>query len=287
MTAQTHAQIIDGKAAAATLRADIAAEVTARLRAGRRRPGLAVILVGEHPASRVYVEQKQRAAKEVGIESLVFHLPADTTESELLSRIRQLNEDDRVHGILVQLPLPAAINRHTVIEAIAQAKDVDGFHPCNLGRLAAARPRFRPCTPQGVMRLLHSTGAELAGMDAVILGRSHIVGRPMALELLIADCTPRICHSKTRDIASHVRAADIVIAALGRPRFVQGNWIKPGAIVIDVGLNRLADGTLAGDVDFAAAKVAAYITPVPGGVGPMTVACLLQNTLLAAERRGG
>ena len=280
------ARIIDGRALAAKLRADIAAKIAARASAGHRRPGLAVILAGADAASKVYVRHKKRACEEVGIESNVFELAADAAQDELLSLVRRLNDDDRIDGILAQLPLPAAIDADAVIEAVAQEKDVDGFHPCNLGRLSVGRPRFRPCTPQGVMRLLQSTGAALAGMSAVIIGRSRIVGRPMAFELLAADCTPQLCHSKTRDLPARVRAADIVVSAVGAPRMIKGDWIKPGAIVIDVGVNRLADGSLAGDVDYpAVAEIAAYITPVPGGVGPMTVACLLRNTLLAAENR--
>lgn len=252
------------------------------------RPGLAVILVGEDPASQIYVRNKKRACEEVGIESFEYKKPADLSEKELLSLIIQLNDNRWIDGILVQLPLPDHIDEALVIKTISPEKDIDGFHPFNIGCLATGKPTFRPCTPQGITRLLESTGVDLAGMDAVIIGRSSIVGRPMMLELLAKDCTPRICHSRTRHLAEHVRSADIVVAAMGRANFIPGDWIKPGAIVIDVGINRLDDGSLAGDVDFETAReIAGYITPVPGGVGPMTIACLLQNTLDSAERRGG
>ena len=280
------ATIIDGKAVAEKLRNSIKDKVAQRLDGNLRVPGLAVILVGEDPASQVYVRNKKLACENAGISSFEHQLPADTTELHLLNVITQLNEDERVDGILVQLPLPGHINPETVIETIAPEKDVDGFHPYNIGRLMIGMPTFRPCTPQGVTRLLESTGVDISGMNAVIVGRSNIVGRPMAFELLAKNCTPRICHSHTRNLSEQVRQADILVAAIGKPRFIPGDWIKPGAIVIDVGINRLDNGKLVGDVDFAtASEVAGYITPVPGGVGPMTIACLLENTLEAAINR--
>jgi len=278
------AHILDGKAIAADLRATIRQEVEALLAAGQRVPGLAVILVGEDPASQVYVRNKEKACQEVGFHSELIRLPADIPENELLALIDQLNHRDEIDGILVQLPLPEHIDEKTVIERILPTKDVDGFHPCNVGRLTLRMPLLRPCTPKGVMTMLARTGVELEGLDAVILGQSNIVGRPMALELLMARCTITVCHSRTKNLVEKVRGADLVVAAVGRPEFVQGDWIKPGAIVIDVGINRREDGSLCGDVDFEAAKeVAAWITPVPGGVGPMTVATLLENTLQAAR----
>lgn len=278
------AQIIDGRAIAKGLREAVRARVANRVRRQQRRPGLAVVLIGDDPASLVYVNNKRLACEQVGIDSFEYRRPAATCEAELLDLIVQLNADERVDGILVQLPLPGHIKGNMVTEAISPAKDVDGFHPYNIGRLNAGRPVYRPCTPQGIMALLESTGVSLTGMDAVIVGRSNIVGRPMVAELLGRDCTPTVCHSRSRDIDERVGRADIVVAAVGRPGFIQGAWIKPGAIVIDVGINRLPDGRLSGDVDFESARqVAGYITPVPGGVGPMTIACLLQNTLIAAE----
>ncbi len=278
------AQILDGKAIAADLRATIKGEVDALLAAGHRTPGLAVVLVGEDPASQVYVRNKEKACQEVGFHSELIRLAACATESELLKLIDQLNHREEIDGILVQLPLPAQIDEETIIERILPTKDVDGFHPYNVGRLTLRMPLLRPCTPKGVMTMLERTGMELEGLDAVILGQSNIVGRPMALELLMARCTITVCHSRTKDLADKIRSADLLVAAVGRPGFVQGDWIKPGAIVIDVGINRTEDGKLCGDVDFAAAKeVASWITPVPGGVGPMTVATLLENTLQAAK----
>jgi len=278
------ARILDGKAIAADLRTTIRQEVETLLAAGQRVPGLAVILVGEDPASQVYVRNKEKACREVGFHSELIRLPADLPESELLALIDQLNHRDEIDGILVQLPLPEHIDEKTVIERILPTKDVDGFHPYNVGRLTLRMPLLRPCTPKGVMTMLARTGVELAGLDAVILGQSNIVGRPMALELLMARCTITVCHSRTKNLVEKVRGADLVVAAVGHPEFVQGDWIKPGAIVIDVGINRREDGSLCGDVDFEAAKeVAAWITPVPGGVGPMTVATLLENTLQAAR----
>ncbi|HPE80170.1 MAG: bifunctional methylenetetrahydrofolate dehydrogenase/methenyltetrahydrofolate cyclohydrolase FolD [Sedimenticolaceae bacterium] len=278
------AQILDGKAIAADVREQIKERVSARLAAGRRRPGLIVVLVGENPASQVYVRNKQNACQQVGFLSELMQLPASTTEAELLAVIDTLNARDDVDGILVQLPLPAQINEDTVTEHILPTKDVDGFHPYNIGRLVLRQPLLRPCTPKGVMTMLAHTGIDLVGKDAVIIGQSNIVGRPMFLELLMARCTVTVCHSKTRDLAGKVRAADIVVAAVGVPRFVTADWVKPGAIVIDVGINRLDDGSLCGDVDTTpVSEVASWITPVPGGVGPMTVATLLENTLIAAD----
>ncbi len=276
------ARLIDGKSIAATLRADVAARVAA---AGFT-PGLAVVLVGDDPASRVYVRTKDRAARDAGIHARTIRLPADTAQADLLATIRSLNDDPAVDGILVQLPLPPAIQSQAVIEAIDPAKDVDGFHPTNVGYLADGRPVLVPCTPLGVMQLLRATGIATSGARAVVLGRSAIVGRPMAGLLLAADATVTIAHSRTRDLAGECRRADILVAAVGRPEMVTAGWIQPGATVIDVGINRLPDGRLVGDVAFdACAAVAGAITPVPGGVGPMTVACLLENTLTASLRR--
>ncbi|MGD2116836.1 MAG: bifunctional methylenetetrahydrofolate dehydrogenase/methenyltetrahydrofolate cyclohydrolase FolD [Chromatiales bacterium] len=278
------AQILDGKAIAADLKQSVKQKVEQRLAAGRRPPGLVVVLVGENPASQVYVRSKSNSCREVGFFSELIELGADTPEDKLLTLIDELNTRDDVDGILVQLPLPPQINEETVIERILPTKDVDGFHPYNVGRLTLRMPLLRPCTPKGVMTMLQRTGVDLVGKDAVIIGQSNIVGRPMALELLAARCTITICHSKTQNLADKVANADIVVAAVGIPNFVQGDWIKPGAIVIDVGMNRLDNGKLCGDVDFAAAsEKAAWISPVPGGVGLMTVATLLENTLQAAE----
>jgi len=280
------AQILDGKAIAADLRQHLRDSVAQRVAQGKRRPGLAVVLVGQDPASQVYVRNKRRACEEVGFLSQAYDLPAETPESELLALVDKLNDDPAIDGILVQLPLPAQIDAQRVIERIAPAKDVDGFHPASIGALALRLPGLRPCTPHGVMTMLARTGVELEGLDAVIIGQSNIVGRPMALELLNARCTVTICHSRSRDLADKVRRADIVVAAVGREEFVPGDWIKPGAIVVDVGINRRADGSLVGDVEYAgAAARASWITPVPGGVGPMTIATLLENTLQAADAR--
>lgn len=280
------AKIIDGNAIAAELRQSIQQSVAERQRAGSRQPGLAVVLVGADPASQVYVRKKREACAQAGILSKGWDLGAGTSQDELLDLIDELNADPSIDGILVQLPLPPQIDAQTVIERIAPEKDVDGFHPDNIGRLTLRLPALRPCTPHGVMTLLARTGVELAGLDAVIIGQSNIVGRPMALELLNAGCTVTICHSRTRDLAAKVAAADVVVAAVGRPGFVRGDWIKPGAVVIDVGINRNEQGKLVGDVDYAAvAERAGWITPVPGGVGPMTVATLLQNTLKAAAAK--
>lgn len=282
------ARIIDGKAAAAALRAEIGQEITAIKAARGLVPGLHVVLVGDDPASRVYVNSKEKLAGEIGMNSAVHRLPAETSEAELLAKVAALNADDSVDGILVQLPLPKHINPDRVIEAIDPAKDVDCFHPINVGRLANGQASLIPCTPLGSMILLKQTLPALAGLEAVVIGRSGIVGRPMAQLLVQADCTVTIAHSRTRDLPAICRRADILVAAVGRPHFVKGDWIKPGATIIDVGINRLPDGKLAGDVDFAeAVKVAGAITPVPGGVGPMTIACLLRNTLTAFHARRG
>jgi methylenetetrahydrofolate dehydrogenase (NADP+)/methenyltetrahydrofolate cyclohydrolase len=280
------AQILDGKAIAAQTREQVNKRVQARLEQGLRRPGLAVIQVGEDPASQVYVRGKRKSCEETGILSKAYDLPASTSQAELLALIDRLNQDREIDGILVQLPLPAQIDPQTVIERIDPHKDVDGFHPYNMGRLALRLPLLRPCTPKGVMTLLARTGAELAGLDAVIVGQSNIVGRPMALELLMAGCTVTICHSRTHDLHHKVLGADLLVVATGKPRMIPGDWVKPGALVIDVGINRLPDGKLVGDVDFdSACERASWITPVPGGVGLMTVASLMENTLLAAELR--
>jgi methylenetetrahydrofolate dehydrogenase (NADP+)/methenyltetrahydrofolate cyclohydrolase len=280
------AQIIDGKKVAADVRAEVKQKIETRLALGKRRPGLAVILIGSDPASQVYVSHKRKACAEVGIESRSYDLPANTTQHELIELIDALNKDATIDGILVQLPLPAHIDASLIIEQIDPSKDVDGFHPTNVGRLTLRIPGLRPCTPYGVIRLLESVGETFKGRHAVIVGASNIVGRPMALELLLAGATISVCHrfsgSQTADL---VKQADIVVAAVGRPGLVKGEWIKPGATVIDVGINRLADGRLVGDVEFAtASERAAYITPVPGGVGPMTVAILMQNTVEACEK---
>jgi methylenetetrahydrofolate dehydrogenase (NADP+)/methenyltetrahydrofolate cyclohydrolase len=282
------AQRLDGKAIAADLREGIAAQVASARSAGRRPPGLAVVLVGDNPASQVYVRNKRKACAEVGFHSELHQLERSTRQGELESLIDRLNADERIDGILVQLPLPDHIDAETITERIAVTKDVDGFHPYNLGRLALRIPLLRPCTPKGVMTLLERTGVALEGLDAVVIGQSNIVGRPMALELLAARCTITVCHSRTRDLAAKARGADILVAAVGRPRFVPADWVKPGAVVIDVGINRTEDGQLVGDVDFdACLERASWITPVPGGVGPMTIASLLENTLQAAELHAG
>ena len=279
------AQIIDGKATALEIREEIKHHVD-RLKQRGVEPGLAVVLVGEDPASKIYVRNKKKAAEKAGINSFEHNLPTDTKEDELLELIKRLNADDSVDGILVQLPLPDHIDTDKVIEAISPQKDVDGFHPYNVGRLATGNPLFEPCTPKGIIELLKRTGIELAGKDAVVLGRSNIVGKPVALMLLRENATVTICHSRTASLAQKVASADIVVAAVGRPRFVRAEWIKEGSVVIDVGINRLDDGSLVGDVEFdGAAERASYITPVPGGVGPMTIAMLLYNTLISAKRR--
>ena len=271
------AKILDGKSLAASIRVDLKKKVDALVRRGVK-PGLAVILAGDDPASKVYVRNKTRACEEVGVRSQQVDYPASVTQEELIGRIRKLNADPAVHGILVQLPLPKNIDSARVLEAVAPQKDVDGFHEANLGALLAGRPRVVPCTPAGVMRLLEHAGVALAGKHAVVIGRSNIVGKPVAMLLLQKDATVTICHSKTANLAEIARQGDVLIAAVGKAKLVTADMVKPGACVIDVGVNRLADGKLAGDVDFESVKeVAGAITPVPGGVGPMTIAMLLEN----------
>jgi methylenetetrahydrofolate dehydrogenase (NADP+)/methenyltetrahydrofolate cyclohydrolase len=279
------ATIIDGKAAALALRQKIAGQVAKFRDATGRAPGLAVVLVGDDPASAVYVRSKGKATREAGMESFEHLLPATTSQDELIALVDRLNADPAVDGILVQLPLPPQIDERVVITRISPDKDVDGFNPVNAGRLAIGLNGFVPCTPLGCLKLLKNELGDLAGKDAVVIGRSNIVGKPMALLLLRESCTVTIAHSRTRDLPEVVRRADIVVAAVGRPRMVKGDWLKPGATVIDVGINR-TDAGLAGDVDFdSAAAVARAITPVPGGVGPMTIACLIRNTFVSAARR--
>jgi len=278
------AKLIDGKAIAAKVRQNVKQRVDYRLANGQRAPGLAVVLVGSDAASQVYVNSKRKSCAEVGFVSKSFDLPADASEKELLDIIEQLNNDPEIDGILVQLPLPNHIDTEVVIEHIHPDKDVDGFHPYNIGLLAQRIPKLRPCTPFGVMTLLEHTGEDIRGMEAVIVGASNIVGRPMGLELLLAGCTVTTCHRFTKNLEEHVRHADLVVVAVGKPNFIPGDWIKAGAIIIDVGINRLDSGKLVGDVEFdKAAHNAGWITPVPGGVGPMTIATLLQNTLYVAE----
>ncbi len=279
------AKIIDGKTIAQSVRTEVATKVQERIAKGLRAPGLAVVLVGEDAASQVYVGSKRRACEEVGFISRSYDLPIDTDQTTLLTLIDELNSDASVDGILVQLPLPGHIDSTQVIERIRPDKDVDGFHPYNVGRLAQRIPALRPCTPKGIMTLIQHTGVDTYGLNAVIVGASNIVGRPMTLELLLAGCTTITTHRFTKDLESFVRQADLLVVAVGKPEFIPGEWIKPGAIVIDVGINRLADGRLVGDVAYAvAAERASFITPVPGGVGPMTVASLIENTLEACEQ---
>lgn len=278
------AQIIDGKALSQQIRNDIASKVKARVEKGLTPPGLAVIQVGSDPASKIYVSNKQKACDDVGFASFAYDFPSSTT-ADLLALIDELNQRPEVHGILVQLPLPDNIDKTKVLERIDPRKDVDGFHPYNIGHLLQRDPILRPCTPYGVVKMLKSTGVNLSGLNATVVGASSIVGRPMALELLLLGCTTTITHSRTVDLAKHVSNADIVVAGVGIANYVKGEWIKPGAIVIDVGINRLANGKLVGDVEFdEAAKRAGWITPVPGGVGPMTVAMLMSNTFEACEK---
>lgn len=279
------AQLIDGKSIAANIREDIANKVKARQKLGLRIPGLAVILVGNDPASEIYVAHKRKDCEQVGFISKSYDLPANITQQELLSLIDELNDDDTIDGILAQLPLPSHLNAAPLLERIRPDKDVDGFHPFNIGRLAQRNPLLRPCTPKGIIQLLASIKVDLYGLNAVVIGASNIVGRPMALELLLAGCTVTVTHRFTKDLAAHVSNADLVVVAVGKANLVKGQWIKPGAIVIDVGINRRDDGKLIGDVEFdVALQRASWITPVPGGVGPMTRACLLENTLFAAEQ---
>ena len=280
------AHVIDGKTIAAGVRREVREESDRLASRGLRRPGLAVVLVGDDPASQVYVRNKRLACEECGLVSVSHDLPHSTTQTELLSLIDRLNADDQIDGILVQVPLPDHIDERAVIEAIDPAKDVDGFHPYNVGRLALRNPLMRPCTPYGVIRLLEKTGIPAKGKHCVVVGASNLVGRPMALELLLAGATVTICHRFTTDLRDHVAAAEILVVAVGRPGIVRGEWIKPGAVVIDVGINRMPDGKLVGDVEFEVARErASYITPVPGGVGPMTVAMLMKNTLESALQR--
>lgn len=279
-----NAEIIDGKRIAALKEVSLQKEVAQFTSAHETPPTLAVILVGEDPASQVYVRRKQEACKRVGIGSLEFFLPKDISQTELLTLITQLNQDRNTHGILVQLPLPKQIDTNLILDTLHADKDVDGFHPLNLGLLAQRRPRLRPCTPYGVMQLLESIHYDVKGKHAVVIGSSTIVGRPMALELLLAQATVTVCHSATKDLSEHVKQADILVSAVGKPGLVLGEWIKPQAAIFDVGITRLSSGKLAGDIQFEeACKRAGFITPVPGGVGPMTVTTLLQNTLLAAS----
>ncbi|WP_313654506.1 bifunctional methylenetetrahydrofolate dehydrogenase/methenyltetrahydrofolate cyclohydrolase FolD [Pantoea sp.] len=278
------AKIIDGKTIAQQVRVEVAEKVKQRLAAGKRAPGLAVVLVGENPASQIYVASKRRACEEVGFHSRSYDLPASTREAELLDLIDALNQDDEIDGILVQLPLPAGIDNVKVLERITPDKDVDGFHPYNVGRLCQRAPTLRPCTPRGIVTLLERYNIDTYGLNAVVVGASNIVGRPMSMELLLAGCTTTVTHRFTKDLRHHVEHADLLVVAVGKPGFIPGDWIKPGAIVIDVGINRLESGKVVGDVDFdSASERASYITPVPGGVGPMTVATLIQNTLQACE----
>lgn len=278
------AQLIDGKKISQQILQELTIRVQQRLDNQLRRPCLAVVLVGEDPASTVYVRNKKRACETIGFESRSYELPVHTTEAELLALIDEMNADNGIDGILVQLPLPAHIDSQQILERIVPHKDVDGFHPYNVGRLAVKMPLMRPCTPKGVMTLLDACQVPVTGKKAVVVGASNIVGRPQALELLLARATVTICHSATRNLAQEVAAADIVVVGVGIPNFVKGEWIKPGAVVIDVGINRLENGQLCGDVEFDAARErASMITPVPGGVGPMTIATLMENTLKAAE----
>ncbi|MBT1428979.1 bifunctional methylenetetrahydrofolate dehydrogenase/methenyltetrahydrofolate cyclohydrolase FolD [Dickeya dianthicola] len=278
------AKIIDGKTIAQQVKDEVAARVKQRLAEGKRAPGLAVVLVGDNPASQIYVTSKRKVCEEVGFVSRSYDLPATTTEPELLALIDELNADAAIDGILVQLPLPAGIDNTKVIERIASNKDVDGFHPYNVGRLCQRAPLLRPCTPRGIVTLLERYDINMFGLNAVVVGASNIVGRPMSMELLLAGCTTTVTHRFTKDLRHHVEHADLLVVAVGKPGFIPGEWIKPGAIVIDVGINRLENGKVVGDVKFdEAAERAAYITPVPGGVGPMTVATLIQNTLQACE----
>jgi methylenetetrahydrofolate dehydrogenase (NADP+) / methenyltetrahydrofolate cyclohydrolase len=279
------ARLIDGKSVAAQVKSDVRAQIEAMVAHGRRPPGLAVVMVGQNPASQVYVRGKRKACEEVGIVSIARDLPHDTNERALLTLIDELNADPRVDGILVQLPLPEQLRSNAVIERIHPDKDVDGFHPYNIGRLAQRNPHIRPCTPYGVIRLLESIGATGKGQNAVVVGASNIVGRPMLLELVLMGATTTICHRFTNDLEAQVARAEILVVAVGKPGLIPGEWVKPDSIVIDVGMNRLDNGKLVGDVEFEAARErAAWITPVPGGVGPMTVAMLMSNTLDASRR---
>ena len=281
-------QIIDGRAIANNLKREVRTQVDTLLARGLRRPGLAVVLVGDDPASEIYVRNKRKACEECGLHSVSHDLPQSITQTELLALIQDLNRDPTIDGILVQVPLPDHIDPRLVIDAIDPAKDVDGFHPYNVGRLALRNPQIRPCTPYGCIKLLDAIGVSPRGLHSVVVGASNQVGRPMALELLLAGATVTICHRFTADLSVQVGRADILVVAVGKPGFVRGDWIKPGAVVIDIGINRREDGKLFGDVEFDAARArASWITPVPGGVGPMTVAVLMKNTLEALLRREG
>jgi methylenetetrahydrofolate dehydrogenase (NADP+)/methenyltetrahydrofolate cyclohydrolase len=278
------AKILDGRACAERIKTQVAKTIEQQRQRGLTSPGLAVILVGDDPASVIYVGHKHRACEQVGIKSIVHQLPASTNQQTLIELITRCNNDPAIHGILLQLPLPSHIKADDLLELIRPDKDVDGLHPYNLGRLVQRRPILRPCTPYGIMTLLKETRENLAGKNAVVVGASNIVGRPMALELLLAKCTVTICHSNTRDLAKHINNADILVAGIGKPNIIKSEWIKSGSIVIDAGTNRLTNGKIVGDINFELAKTnAAWITPVPGGVGPMTVATLLENTLFAAN----
>lgn len=280
--------IINGKEIAARLRDGLKEEIRSLKEKHGVTPGLSVVLVGDNPASKVYVRNKGKASEEVGIHSVQYDLPAETTEKELLALVDRLNKDPKVHGILVQLPLPRHIDEEKVLEAILPSKDVDGFHPYNVGRLMIGAPTLQSCTPYGVMHLLDSTGVDLSGKNAVVVGRSNIVGKPMAMMLLQRNATVTICHSRTKDLVEKVRSAEVLVAAIGRAKFIKGDWIREGAIVIDVGMNKDENGKLCGDVDYAsAAERASFITPVPGGVGPMTIAMLLKNTVESAKKTAG
>ena len=282
------AKLIDGKAISKALKSEVRTATDALLARGARRPGLAVVMVGEDPASGIYVRNKRISCEETGILSVAHDLPASTSEAALLTLIDQLNADPAIDGILVQSPMPKHINAHAVIERIDPTKDVDGFHPYNVGRLALRQPLMRPCTPYGVMIMLQKTGIAPRGKDAVIVGQSNIVGRPMALELLMAAATITVCHSATRDLRAEVGRAEILVVGTGKANMIPGHWIREGAVVIDVGINRMPDGKICGDVEFApAAERASHITPVPGGVGPMTIAALMKNTLESALARQG
>jgi methylenetetrahydrofolate dehydrogenase (NADP+)/methenyltetrahydrofolate cyclohydrolase len=281
------ASLIDGKAIAKKVRDSIKEKVSLRINKGKRAPGLAVILVGCDAASQVYVGSKRKACEEVGFVSRSYDLAATTSQDELYQLINELNNDNAIDGILVQLPLPEGLDANLIIEHIHPEKDVDGFHPSNVGKLALRQPGLRPCTPKGIMKLIESTGIQPHGLDALVVGASNIVGRPMMLELLLAGCTVTTTHRFTKDLEGKVRNADLIVVAVGKPAFIPGEWIKDGAIVIDVGINRLESGKLVGDVEFDVAKEkASFITPVPGGVGPMTVACLIENTYIACEQFG-
>jgi methylenetetrahydrofolate dehydrogenase (NADP+)/methenyltetrahydrofolate cyclohydrolase len=282
------AALLDGKAVAARVRVEVAVRAAAFTARHGRRPGLAVVQVGEDPASSVYVRNKRKSSLEAGIESFAHDLPASTSEAQILALVHALNHDERVDGILIQLPLPKGVNADRVMDAVDPAKDVDGFHPVNTGLLAQKRPRLRPCTPYGVIKLAQAYGIGLTGLRATVVGASNIVGRPMALELLLARSTVTVCHTGTRDLRAEVERAEVLVVAVGKAGFVPGEWVRPGAAVFDVGINRGPDGKLVGDVEFeAAARRAGWITPVPGGLGPMTIAMLLSNTLDAANLRSG